>query len=238
VPDIKDFVGGLKLALKPAGIITAEFPHLLRLIEANQFDTIYHEHFSYFSLLTIQEIFGNRGLKIFDVEELPTHGGSLRVYACHEDAASPSAGDRVLQVRNLEVAAGLRDLKTYSGFDESVRETKRSLLNLLIRLKREGKSLAGYGAPAKGNTLLNHCGIGKDFLDYTVDISPHKQNLFLPGTHIPIFAPEQIRLTQPDYVLILPWNLRNEITEQLAYIREWGSRFIIPIPTPEVLECI
>ncbi|HET6145679.1 MAG TPA: class I SAM-dependent methyltransferase [Candidatus Acidoferrales bacterium] len=236
VPDIKDFVSGLKLALKPRGIITAEFPHLFRLIEANQFDTIYHEHFSYFSLLTIQEIFANGGLKIFDVEELTTHGGSLRIYACHEDAASPRAGSGVSLLRDLEVAAGLRDLKTYSSFDESVRETKRSLLNLLIRLKREGKSVVGYGAPAKGNTLLNHCGIGKDFLDYTVDISPHKQNLFLPGTHIPIFAPEQIRITQPDYVLILPWNLRDEITEQLAYIREWGGRFIIPIPNPEVLE--
>jgi 2-polyprenyl-3-methyl-5-hydroxy-6-metoxy-1,4-benzoquinol methylase len=236
VPDIKDFVGGLKLALKLGGIITAEFPHLLRLMEANQFDTIYHEHFSYLSFLTIQEIFGKRGLRIFDVEELPTHGGSLRIYACHEEETSPSAGSGVLQLRDLEIAAGIRELKTYSSFDERVRETKRSLLDLLIRLKREGKSVVGYGAPAKGNTLLNYCGIGKDFLGYTVDISPHKQNLFLPGTHIPIFAPEKIRLTQPDYVLILPWNLRDEITEQLAYIREWGGRFIVPIPKPEVLE--
>jgi 2-polyprenyl-3-methyl-5-hydroxy-6-metoxy-1,4-benzoquinol methylase len=236
VPDIRDFVSGLKLALKPRGIITAEFPHLLRLIEGNQFDTIYHEHFSYFSFLTAEEIFRKHGLRVFDVEELPTHGGSLRLYACHEEAPSPPIACGVLLLREQEIAAGIRDLETYARFGESVRETKRSLLDLLIRLKREAKSVVGYGAPAKGNTLLNYCGIGKDFLDYTVDISPHKQNHFLPGTHIPIYAPERIRRTQPDYILLLPWNLRDEIIEQLADIREWGGRFIVPIPRAEVVE--
>jgi SAM-dependent methyltransferase len=236
VPDIKDFIAGLKLALKPRGFVTAEFPHLLRLIEANQFDTIYHEHFSYFSFSTAEEIFRKQGFRVFDVEEMPTHGGSLRLYACHEEAPSQPIGCRVLQLREQEIAAGIRDLKTYSGFSERVRETKRSLLDLLIHLKREAKSVVGYGAPAKGNTLLNFCGIGKDFLDYTVDISPHKQNHFLPGTHIPIYPPERIRRTQPDYILILPWNLRDEIIEQLADIRQWGGRFIIPIPRPEVVE--
>jgi len=236
VPDIRDFVAGLKLALKPRGIITAEFPHLFRLIEGNQFDTIYHEHFSYFSFFTAEEIFRKHGFKVFDVEEIPTHGGSLRLYACHEEAPSQSIECGVLQLREQEIAAGIRDLKTYSGFGESVRENKRSLLDLLIRLKREAKSVVGYGAPAKGNTLLNYCGIGKDFLDYTVDISPHKQNHFLPGTHIPIYAPERIRRTQPDYILILPWNLRDEIIEQLADIRQWGGRFIVHIPRAEVVE--
>ncbi len=236
VPDIRDFIAGLKLALKPRGFITAEFPHLLRLIEANQFDTIYHEHFSYFSFSTAEEIFRKQGFRVFDVEEMPTHGGSLRIYACHEEAPSQPIGCGVFQLREQEIAAGIRDLKTYSGFSERVRETKRSLLDLLIHLKREAKSVVGYGAPAKGNTLLNFCGIGKDFLDYTVDISPHKQNHFLPGTHIPIYPPERIRRTQPDYILILPWNLRDEIIEQLADIRQWGGRFIVPIPRPEVVE--
>jgi 2-polyprenyl-3-methyl-5-hydroxy-6-metoxy-1,4-benzoquinol methylase len=236
VPDIRDFVAGLKLALKPSGIVTVEFPDLFRLIAGNQFDTIYHEHFSYFSFSTAEEIFRKHGFRIFDVEEIPTHGGSLRLYACHEEVSSQRIECNVLQLREREVAAGMRDLKTYSGFGKSVRETKRSLLDVLIPLKREAKSVVGYGAPAKGNTLLNYCGIGKDFLDYTVDISPHKQNHFLPGTHIPIYSPERIRRTQPDYVLILPWNLRDEIIEQLADIRRWGGRFIIPIPRPEVVE--
>ncbi len=236
VPDLRDFVAGLKLALKPSGIVTVEFPHLLRLIAGNQFDTIYHEHFSYFSFSTAEEIFRKHGFSVFDVEEMPTHGGSLRLYACHEEALSQPLESGVSRLREREIAAGLRDLKTYSGFDESVRETKRSLLDLLIGLKREGKSVVGYGAPAKGNTLLNYCGIGKDFLDYTVDVSPHKQNHFLPGTHIPIHSPERIQRTQPDYILILPWNLRGEIIEQLSDVRRWGGRFIIPIPKPEVAE--
>ena len=236
VPDIKDFVAGLKLALKPHGVITIEFPHLLRLIEGHQFDTIYHEHFSYFSFSTAEEICRKHGLRIFDVEELPTHGGSLRLYACHEEASSPPVERGIAQLREREITAGMRDLKTYSGFGEGVRETKRSLLELLIGLKRKAKSIVGYGAPAKGNTLLNYCGIGADFLGYTVDISPHKQNHFLPGTHIPIYSPDVIKRTRPDYVLILPWNLRTEIIEQLADIRRWGGRFIIPIPKAEVLE--
>jgi SAM-dependent methyltransferase len=236
VPDLRDFLAGLKLALKPCGIITAEFPHLLQLIEGNQFDTIYHEHFSYFSFCTSEEIFRKQGLTVFDVEEIQTHGGSLRLYACHEGASSQQVQPSALQLREREIAAGIHDLQTYTGFGDRVRETKRRLLDLLIRLKREGRSIVGYGAPAKGNTLLNYCGIGKDFIDYTVDVSPHKQNHFLPGTHIPICSPEKIRLTQPDYVLILPWNLRDEIIGQLADVRRWGGRFIIPIPTPEVVE--
>jgi len=236
VPDLKDFVSGLKIALKPQGVITVELPHLLRLMDENQFDTIYHEHFSYFSFCTAAEIFRKHGLTVFDVEQMQTHGGSLRLYACHEGESSQPVQSNVLQLREREIAAGIQDLQTYFGFGERVRETKRSLLDLLIRLKREGKSIVGYGAPAKGNTLLNYCGIGTDFLDYTVDISPHKQNHFLPGTHIPICTPEKIRLTRPGYILILPWNLRQEIIRQLADVRSWGGRFIIPIPTPEVVE--
>ncbi len=236
VPDLKDFVAGLKLALKPRGIITVEFPHLLRLMNENQFDTIYHEHLSYFSFCTAEEIFRKHGLTVFDVEEIQTHGGSLRLYACHEGASAQPVQSCVLQLRETEITAGIQDLQTYCGFGERVRETKRSLLDLLIRLKRGSKSIVGYGAPAKGNTLLNYCGIGTDFLDYTVDVSPHKQNHFLPGMHIPVYSPEKIRLTQPDYILILPWNLRCEIIGQLTDARRWGGRFIIPIPTPEVME--
>ena len=236
VPNLKDFVSGLKLALKPRGIITVEFPHLLRLIQENQFDTIYHEHFSYISFCVAEEIFRKHGLTVFDVEELQTHGGSLRLYVCHEGESFEPAQPSVTKLRGKEIAAGLQDLQTYFGFGERVRETKRALLDLLIRVKREGKSIAGYGAPAKGNTLLNYCGIGSDFLDYTVDASPHKQNHFLPGTHIPIYSPEKIQLTKPDYILILPWNLRDEIIRQLTGVRRWGGRFIIPIPAAEVLE--
>lgn len=235
VPELNDFVAGLKLLLKPRGIITAEFPHLLRLVEGNQFDTIYHEHFSYFSFCTAAEIFARHGLDVFDVEQLPTHGGSLRVYAGHREASRPADG-RVAKLRELEIAAGIRVLDFYSRFGERVRETKRALLEVLIGAKRAAKSVAGYGAPAKGNTLLNYCGIGRDFLDYTVDISPHKQNHFLPGTHIPVYEPERIRQTRPDYILILPWNLRDEILAQLADARQWGGRFVIPIPVAEVIE--
>lgn len=234
VPDVHDFVSGLKLALKPQGTITLEFPHLLRLIEGNQFDTIYHEHFSYFSFLTVQEILREHGLAVHDVEILTTHGGSLRVFAAHaESALTPTP--RVSQLTGEEHAAGLRTLDTYSAFGERVRETKRSLLELLTAVKRSGKSLAAYGAPAKGNTLLNYCGIGRDFLDYTVDRSPHKQSRFLPGSHLPIYHPDRLRETRPDYVLVLPWNLRQEISEQIGYIREWGGRFVIPIPKAEIV---
>jgi 2-polyprenyl-3-methyl-5-hydroxy-6-metoxy-1,4-benzoquinol methylase len=235
VPDLRDFVAGLKLALKPRGIITLEFPHLLRLIQGNQFDTIYHEHFSYFSFLTAEEILAGQELTVFDVEEIPTHGGSLRVYACHaaEDSRPPHA--RISELRKLEIDAGMRRLETYAAFGEKVRGAKRALLKFLTETKEAAKSVVGYGAPAKGNTLLNYCGVGRDFLDYTADISPHKQGRYLPGTHIPICHPDRIRETRPDYVLILPWNLRDEIVAQLAYIREWGGRFVIPIPTTQVI---
>jgi SAM-dependent methyltransferase len=235
VPDLRDFVAGLKRALKPRGIITLEFPHLLRLIKGNQFDTIYHEHFSYFSFLTAEDILARQGLIVFDVEEIPTHGGSLRVYARHveDDSRIPQA--RVSDLRKREIVDGLRQLDTYAAFGQKVREAKRSLLKFLVDAKNAAKSVVGYGAPAKGNTLLNYCGVGRDFLDYTVDLSPHKQGHFLPGTHIPIHHPDMIRKTRPDYVLILPWNLRAEILEQLKDLRQWGCRFVIPIPTIEVL---
>jgi len=236
VPDLNDFVAGMKLILKPGGTISVEFPHLLELIEHNQYDTIYHEHFSYFSFSTVVRIFHAHGLKVFDAEEIPTHGGSLRLYACHEAVDPRPVHPRLARLTERELAAGIRDLDLYSKFAERVRETKRALLEFLIGVKRRGKSIVGYGAPAKGNTLLNYCGIGKDFLDYTVDVSPHKQGHFLPGTHIPVFHPEMIRQTCPDYVLILPWNLRDEIIEQLADIRRWAGRFIIAIPKVEVIE--
>ncbi|HEV7969219.1 MAG TPA: class I SAM-dependent methyltransferase [Candidatus Acidoferrales bacterium] len=235
VPDLRDFVAGLKMLLKPKGIMTLEFPHLLQLIKSGQFDTIYHEHLSYFSFCTAEKILANHGLTVFDVEEFPTHGGSLRLSVCHAGADSRQLHSRVLQLRESETVAGLSVIETYSRFGEKVRETKRALLDVLVEIKRAGKSLAGYGAPAKANTLLNYCGIGRDFLDYTVDISPHKQGLFLPGTHIPILHPDEIRRTRPDYVLILPWNLREEIIEQIADVRKWGGRFVIPIPAAEVI---
>ena len=236
VPDLVDFVAGLKLLLGPSGMMTVEFPHLLRLMEGNQFDTIYHEHFSYFSFCTAERVFAEHGLTVFDVEELPTHGGSLRLFACHGEANAAAPSTRVSELREREIAAGICSLETYSRFGEKVRETKRALLEFLIGVKRAGKSVVGYGAPAKGNTLLNYCGIGRDFLDYTVDVSPHKQDHFLPGTHIPIHHPDMIRRTLPDYILILPWNLRDEIVEQLADVRKLGCRCVIPIPFPEVIE--
>jgi 2-polyprenyl-3-methyl-5-hydroxy-6-metoxy-1,4-benzoquinol methylase len=209
VPFINDFVGGLSVLLHPEGTVTMEFPHLVRLIEGNQFDTIYHEHFSYLSMISVQAIFRAHGLRVYDVEELPTHGGSLRIYACHS-------------------------LETYDRFGGRVAETKWNLLSFLIDARRAGKTIAGYGAPGKGNTLLNYCGIRTDFLEYTVDRNPYKHGKFLPGTHIPIHPPERIRETRPDYVLILPWNLRDEIAVQLEYIRDWGGRFVVPIPRVEV----
>jgi C-methyltransferase C-terminal domain/Putative zinc binding domain/Methyltransferase domain len=235
VPDINAFVGGLRIALKPRGTVTMEFPHLARLIEGNQFDTIYHEHFSYFSLLAAEKIFGAHGLVVFDVEELWTHGGSLRVYARHSEDTTRPLSPRVHRLREQEEAAGLGDLKTYAAFEERVRETKRSLLELLTRAKREGKRIAGYGAPGKGNTLLNYCGIRTDFVDFTVDRNPYKHGRFLPGSRIPIFPPERIASERPDLVLILPWNLKDEIMGQLDYIRGWGGQFILPIPEAVVL---
>lgn len=228
VPDIKDFVGGLSVLLKENGTITMEFPHLLNLINLNQFDTIYQEHFSYLSLLFVQKLFNSFNLDIYDVEELNTHGGSLRIYACHKGVYDIT--QRVFEIHKKEENNGLYKIETYQKYNEKVKETKRNLLTYLIEIKKSGKSIIGYGAPAKGNTLLNYCGIGKDFLDYTVDMSPHKQGMYLPGTHIPIKSPELIKETKPDYILILPWNLKDEITEQLAFVKEWGCKFIVPIP--------
>jgi SAM-dependent methyltransferase len=234
VPDLNDFVKGLKVLLSPQGVITIEFPHLKKLIECNHFDTIYHEHFSYFSLLTVETVFAEFGLTLFDVEEIPTHGGSLRIYARHESDTSKPVQNSVDNLRDQEIKAGFRDAGIYTRFAEQVRETKRKLLSFLIEAKRQEKTIVGYGAPAKGNTLLNYCGIRNDFIDYTVDLNPHKQGLFLPGTHLPIFSPDRIRETRPDYVLILPWNLREEVMEQMAHIREWGGQFVVPIPELQV----
>jgi len=233
VPDVKDFVGGIKLLLKPGGTVTIEFPHLMRLMAENQFDTIYHEHFSYFSFLTAERIFAAHGLTLFDVDELPTHGGSLRIYASHAADARP-VEERAVRLRDRELAAGFDRLETYASFTEQVHETKRRLLEFLIGARRRGKRIAGYGAPGKGNTLLNYCGIRTDVLEYTVDRNPYKHGKFLPGTHIPIFPPERISETRPDCVLILPWNLKDEIMEQLAYIRNWGGQFVVPIPDVKV----
>ncbi|HVW69000.1 MAG TPA: class I SAM-dependent methyltransferase [Steroidobacteraceae bacterium] len=230
VPDLNDFVGGMKLLLGPTGLITMEFPHLYQLMRFNQFDTIYHEHFSYFSFMTVERVFAAHGLVLFDVEELPTHGGSLRIYARHaEDTSKPVSG-RVSELRERERADGFETLGRYAAFAEQVRETKRSILAFLIEAKRLGKSIVGYGAPGKGNTLLNYCGIRQDFLDYTVDRNPYKQGKYTPGTHIPIVSPDRIRQTRPDYVFILPWNLAEEISAQCAYIRDWGGQFVVPIP--------
>jgi SAM-dependent methyltransferase len=235
VPDINDFVAGMKILLKPQGVITMEFPHLMRLVAENQFDTIYHEHFSYFSFLTVGVIFAAHGLVLFDVEELSTHGGSLRIYARHAEDVSKPIGERAQDLCRREEQAGITWLAYYAGFGEQVKETKRKLLEFLIQAKRARKTIAGYGAPGKGNTLLNYCGIRADFLDYTVDRNPYKQGKFLPGTHIPIFAPEKLRATRPDYVLILPWNFKEEIMAQNAFIREWGGQFIVPIPEVRVI---
>jgi len=230
VPDINDFVGGLKILLKPDGVITIEFPHLLRLMEENQFDTIYHEHFSYFSFITAEKIFEAHGLTLFDVDELPTHGGSLRIYGRHTENEGLAITNRAREMHNREVQAGFMKMEHYSAFGEQVKETKRKLLDFLITAKREGKRIAGYGAPGKGNTLLNYCGIREDFLEYTVDRNPYKLGKYLPGTHIPIHAVEEIDKTKPDYIFILPWNFKDEIMQQMAHIRTWGGQFIVPIP--------
>jgi len=234
VPDLNDFVAGMKILLKPAGVITMEFPHLQRLMEQNQFDTIYHEHFSYFSLATVEEIFAAHDLTLFDVEELHTHGGSLRIYARHAEDSSKPVSARITELRAREESMGYSRIETYSCFAEQVKETKRKLLEFLIEAKRSGKKIAGYGAPGKGNTLLNYCAIRTDFLDYTVDRNPHKHGRFLPGTHVPIYPPDRIRETRPDYVLILPWNLKDEIIKQNGFIREWGGMFVVPIPEVKV----
>jgi hypothetical protein len=234
VPDLNDFVGGMRILLKPEGVITLEFPHLERLIAENQFDTIYHEHFSYFSLITIGHLAARHGLKVIDVEELASHGGSLRVYLAHE-SSKREASEAVGALLAREKAQGFDDIATYATFQEKVRRTKHKLLAFLIAAKAEGKTIVGYGAPGKGNTLLNYCGIGTDFLDFTVDRNPYKHGLYTPGMHIPILPPETIDNVRPDYVLILPWNLKAEIMSQL-HIGAWGGKFIVPIPEVAVVE--
>ncbi|HEX5718388.1 MAG TPA: class I SAM-dependent methyltransferase [Thermoanaerobaculia bacterium] len=236
VPDLNDFVAGLKISLAPRGVLTMEFPHLLRLMDEDQFDTIYHEHYSYFSFLAARKVFAAHGLAVFDVEELPTHGGSLRIYARHQEDDSKPVEPRVIELLAREEAAGLGNLDAYRSFAQRVGRVKRGLLRFLIKAKEGGKSVVGYGAPAKGNTLLNYCGVRTDFLDYTVDLSPHKQGRYLPGTRIPIFAPDRIRETRPDYVLILPWNLKEEIAAQMSDIRSWGGKFVVAIPEVRVFE--
>jgi 2-polyprenyl-3-methyl-5-hydroxy-6-metoxy-1,4-benzoquinol methylase len=236
VPNMNDFVRGMKIILKPNGVITMEFPHLMRLMDENQFDTIYHEHFSYFSFITVEKIFASHGLTLFDVDELPTHGGSLRIYARHTEDNSKPIGQKITDLKKREDAAGFTRLEYYRLFSERVKETKRKILTFLIEAKRDGKSLVGYGAPAKGNTLLNYCGIRSDFIDYTVDRSPYKQGLYLPGTHISIYHPDKIKETKPDYLIILPWNLKEEIMEQMSYIREWDGKFVVLIPEVKVYE--
>jgi SAM-dependent methyltransferase len=235
VPDINDFVAGMKLLLKPGGVITMEFPHLQRLIEGNQFDTIYHEHFSYLSFSTVQRIFRHHELELFDAEELPTHGGSLRIFAQHGSDGGHPVSANVSALAERERTLGFDQLETYEQFAARVMETKRTLLEFLIRAKRDGKRIVGYGAPGKGNTLLNYCGIRQDFLDFTVDRSPHKQGRYTPGTHIPILDPSAIRTARPDYILILPWNLLEEIATQLSYVAAWGCRFVVPIPTIKIV---
>ncbi len=230
VPDLNDFVAGMKILLATGGTITMEFPHLMRLVEGKQWDTIYHEHFSYFSFLTASRVFAAHGLRLFDVEELPTHGGSLRVYGAHHGDSSKPDTPRALEMREREREAGYEQLQTYTRFGAHVEADKRRILQFLIGLKSEGRRVVGYGAPAKGNTLLNYCGVRLDFLDYTVDLSPHKQGRFLPGSHIPIRPPQAIREDHPDVVMILPWNLKDEIAEQLSFIGEWGGRFAARTP--------
>jgi hypothetical protein len=235
VPKLNDFVSGLRLMLAEDGVVTMEFPHLLQLMRSNQFDTIYHEHFSYFSFTVVDRVFAHHGLTIFDVAELPTHGGSLRIYAAHATRGRGRSG-RATSLLERERSAGVETLEFYAGFERQVQETKWKLLEFLIGAKRQGKSVVGYGAPGKGNTLLNYCGIRQDFLDYTVDRNPHKQGTYTPGTRIPILDPGEIDKTKPDFILILPWNLKDEIVAGMAHVRQWGARFVVPIPEVEVLE--
>ena len=236
VPDLNDFVSAMKLFLNKEGLVTMEFPHLLTLMECNQFDTIYHEHFSYLSFTTVNLIFEKHGLTLFDVEEIPTHGGSLRIYARHQEDQSRNITANVGALLKKELNSGMRSLEYYSCFTTRVNALKRAILQFLITAKETGKTVAGYGAPGKGNTLLNYCGIRRDFIDYTVDRNPHKHGTFLPGSLIPVYHPDKIRETRPDYVFILPWNLRTEVMEQLHYIGDWGGRFVVPIPEVKIYE--
>jgi len=234
VPELNDFVAGLKVVLKPTGIVSMEFPHLLEMLENRFFDLIYHEHFSYFSFVTVEKIFLKHGLTLFDVDFVPTHGGSLRILGRHTDDDSKPISKRVVDLRAREKKANIENISTYRKFSDEVRTVKKDLLDFIFEAKESGKTIAGYGAPAKGNTLLNYCGIGADLIDYTVDRSPHKQGKFLPGTHIPIFPPDKIKETHPDYLLILPWNLKKEIMKQMSFIKEWGGQFAVPLPEVKI----
>jgi hypothetical protein len=235
VPDIIDFVGGMKIVLKPAGVITMEFPHLMQLVDNNQFDTIYHEHFSYLSFSTVQQIFESQGLELFDVEELPTHGGSLRIYAKHKEDKSKEISSSVKAMLDKEKEKGLLTMEYYSGFQQKALTVKVDLLAFLIEQKRNNKKVAAYGAAAKGNTLLNYCGVKNDLVDFVVDANPHKQDKFLPASHIPVVSESVLKTQKPDFIIILPWNLKQEIMNQLSYAREWDARFVIPIPQLEVI---
>jgi 2-polyprenyl-3-methyl-5-hydroxy-6-metoxy-1,4-benzoquinol methylase len=236
VPNLNDFVKGLKILLADQGIVTMEFPHLVRLCADCQIDTIYHEHFSYFSFMVAEKIFAAHGLTLFDVEELPTHGGSLRIFAQHKVGGRHPISKHVQDLRKREIDAGYADLARYLAFEERAVRTKEKLIEFLVNARQEGKRVVGYGAPAKGNTLLNYCGVTSDLVEYTVDRSPHKQGLFLPGTRIPIYEPERINATKPDYILILPWNLQDEVISQLSFARTWGAQFVVPIPEPRVIQ--
>jgi 2-polyprenyl-3-methyl-5-hydroxy-6-metoxy-1,4-benzoquinol methylase len=235
VPDLNDFVEGMKILLKPHGTITMEFPHLLQLIENNQFDTIYHEHYSYFSLTTVCKLFAQHNLSIYDVEQLSTHGGSIRIYASHSENEECKESTAVQELLQQEILFGVNNIEMYKGFHTRTVQLKRQIISFLIDLKNQGSSIVGYGAPAKGNTLINYCGIDRDYLDYTVDRSPYKQGTFLPGSRVPIYSPDQLKLTKPNFVFILPWNLKDEIMEQTSYIREWGGKWIIPVPEVMVI---
>ena len=236
VPDINDFVGGMKVILKDKGVITMEFPHLYQLVLNNQFDTIYHEHFSYLSFTTVKKIFEAQGLEMFDVQEIPTHGGSLRIFAKHKADGSKAIGENVAKLLEKEKAAGMLSINYYQNFQEKVDTIKNDLLEFLLQQKRAGKKVAAYGAAAKGNTLLNYCGVKKDLVSFVVDANPAKQNKYMPASHIPIYTEEKIKSEKPDYILILPWNLKEEITKQLSYIKDWKGQFIIPIPKLEIIK--
>ena len=235
VPDLNDFVAGIKILMKPGAVMTIEFPHLLTTIEGNQFDQVYHEHYCYFSLITAERIFAHHGIRLFDVEEVPTHGGSLRIFGCHTEDANRQATDRLIALREREVAAGLTQLDTYERFAEQVNETKRAALEFLIDAAREGKQVVGYGAPGKGNTFLNYCGIKPDLMAYTVDRNPYKQGMYLPGSRIPIYHPDKITETKPDYIVIMPWNFQDEITRQLEYVKDWGAKLVVFVPRVTIL---
>ena len=235
VPDINDFVAGMAIILKPDGVVTMEFPHLMQLVDNNQFDTIYHEHFSYLSFYTVQQIFASQGLQIFDVEEITTHGGSLRIFAKHTADTSKTITPNVATLLQKEISKGMDTMPYYNGFQQKAFDVKLQVLDFLIRQKKAGKKVAAYGAAAKGNTLLNYCGVKADLIDFVVDANPHKQNKFMPSSHIPVMDEAYLKATRPDFVLILPWNLKTEITQQLAYIQDWGGKFVVPIPALQII---